>query len=282
MSGFERFERHHRLYVFLIFLGYLLITNSINATSVWMEANRSGSPGIALWEPFVWEYTSTLSVILLLPGLIWLFKKNPPRMTRTGSLLLTHLLGTLVFSILHVAIMVWLREGIYLLAGGDYRFGPVFREFLYEYRKDAWGYLFFYALFYLYNFVYSRLKGEAQLIEQQQDNGWQTAPEHLLVKKLDREFLVKVADIEWLESSGNYVNLHSGGRIYPLRATLSSLMERLGSAGFSRIHRSYAVNHHAIESISYQPSGDGDIRLKNGQTLNLSRRYKDEFKQKFG
>ena len=148
-------------------------------------------------------------------------------------------------------------------------------------RKDVWGYVFFLGLYHLFHFVYRRLKGEANLIEAEPTgNKYAQVPEHLLVKKLDREFLVRVADIEWMESSGNYVNLYSGGRIYPLRSTLAELTDRLRSKGFSRIHRSYAVNHYAIDHISYQPSGDGEIQLKNGHKLNLSRRYKDEFKQK--
>lgn len=129
-------------------------------------------------------------------------------------------------------------------------------------------------------FVYSRLKGEANLISAESEQTIQ-APAHLLVKKLDREFLVKVADIEWLEAAGNYVNLHSAGRIYPLRATFADLTLRLKDKGFSRTHRSYAVNINQIDSISYQPSGDAEIHLQSGKVINLSRRYKEGFKEQF-
>jgi DNA-binding LytR/AlgR family response regulator len=83
-----------------------------------------------------------------------------------------------------------------------------------------------------------------------------------------------------MESAGNYVNLYSDGRIYPLRSTLADLTLRLAEKGFSRTHRSYAVNYSAIDHISYQTSGDGEIHLKNGTVVALSRRYKDEFKQR--
>ncbi|MDN4501551.1 LytTR family DNA-binding domain-containing protein [Alteromonadaceae bacterium BrNp21-10] len=285
MTLFERFDRHQKLYVSLLIFAYLFINNSINATSVWMEVNRDGQPSIELWEPFCWEYTSTLSVFLVLPLVFYLFSLWPPRLSNVWQQLLKHALGTLLYSVLHVSLMVWFRELIYSWQGGDYQFGPILREFLYEYRKDAWGYVFFYTMYNLYHFAYSRLKGEANLIESIQETSTIAqphAPEHLLVRKLDKEFLVKVSDIEWMESSGNYVNLHSNGRIYPLRATLASTIDKLQSAGFSRIHRSYAVNNHAIDNISYQASGDGEITLKNNHKLNLSRRYKDDFKQQFG
>src|SRR5690606_23148625 len=199
--------------------------------------------------------------------------------------LLVHLLGTLVFSVLHVSIMVAMRELIYHWQGGNYNFGPLLREFLYEYRKDAWGYIWFLLTYQLVMFGYSRLKGEAhQLdtaegsVEESQQQKSQKAPEHFLVKKLDKEFLIRTDDIEWLEASGNYVNLHSKGRIYPLRATLGSTLELLSSKGFSRIHRSLAVNHHAIDSIRYDSSVYGDILLKCGKQLALSRRYKEAFR----
>lgn len=292
-SLLARFDQHPLWYSYLLLGCYLLINNSINATSVWMEHSRNPLNTVQLWEPFLWEYSSALSTLLLCPFLHWMFSRYPMRLSNISPLLITHLLGSLVFSVAHVSLMVGFRSVAYGLAQQDYHFGPVLREFFYEYRKDVWGYLFFFGLFQLLQFVYRRLKGEASLIQTGDDTeasaspaadnkpssiSSAAAPRHFLVKKLDKEFLIAVADIEWLEASGNYVNLHSKGRIYPLRATLSNTMEQLATQGFSRIHRSFAVNHHAIDSISYQPSGDGEIQLKNGQQLALSRRYKDDFR----
>lgn len=278
MNGFEHFDRYRRRYLALAIAIYLLVNNSINATSVWMEHSRSGAPDISLWEPFVWEYSSAIATLAILPMLFAWFNRMPLRLSRPGYQLAMHLLGTLAFAVLHVGAMVVLRKLVYAMAGGQYEFGPVFREFFYEYRKDAWGYLFWLVLFQIYQFMYSRVKGEARPIDEKEANS-HAAPDHFLVRKLDREFLVRTNDIEYLESCGNYVNLHSMGRIYPLRTTLAELSARLQSKGFSRIHRSYAVNHNAIGHISYQSSGDGEIELKSGTKLNISRRYKNALKQ---
>lgn len=298
----EMFEQRPLLYSYLLIAIYMLLNNSINATSVWMEHSRDPLNTLQLWEPFLWEYSSAFSALLLCPFLGWMFRRYPMRLSNFKQLLLTHLLGSLLFSMAHVTLMVGIRTAVYALLQRGYDFGPVLREFFYEYRKDVWGYLFFFGMYQLLQFVYRRLKGEASLIQtgdddaesapsddqhndqqrlQQQAKPPATIQSHFLVKKLDKEFLIAIQDIEWLEACGNYVNLHSKGRIYPLRATLSKTMEQLASQGFSRIHRSFAVNHHAIESISYQPSGDGDILLKTGQQLALSRRFKDEFRAAF-
>lgn len=288
---FTRFDKRPNVYMFVLWAFYILVNNTINATSDWMEASRNNAiPEFAFWEPFSWEYSSALSSLLLVPILLWWFRFLPFSLLRIRRFLFFTFIATVVYSALHVSLMVLFRELIYVVMSGNYDFGSVYFEFLYEYRKDAWGYLLFMALYYAYRFIYVRLKGEARLISHQQfgdtANAQQGAiiesetPEHLLVKKLDKEFLVKVSEIEWLESAGNYVNLHAKGRVYPLRSTLSALLPRIASKDFVRVHRSFGVNINQIESISPLPSGDGEIHLLSGKTLALSRRYKDAFRDK--
>lgn len=284
-SMFERFDQRPKLYSYLLLVLYFFINAAINASSVWMEHSRNPANSLSVLEPIVWEYSSAISTLLLCPLLFYWFKRYPLQLTNVKRQLLAYLLGSLLFSLLHVGLMVALRELIYYWHGGNYNFGPLLREFFYEYRKDVWGYIWFLLSYQLLMFGYSRLKGEAHQLDMAEDSVEQIttqknqkAPEHFLVKKLDKEFLIRTDDIEWLEASGNYVNLHSKGRIYPLRATLSSTLDLLNSKGFSRVHRSLAVNHSAIESISYDSSGDGDILLKSGEQLALSRRFKDAFR----
>ena len=291
-NWFEKFDHHKVLYSYLLFALYLLLNNSINASSVWMEHQRDPLSTLQWWEPLVWEYSSAIGTLMLTPFLVWFFNKVPPRFNAVRWQLSLHFAASLLFCIGHISLMVALRKLVYGLLGRGYDFGPLAREFFYEYRKDAWGYLSFLIGYQLLLFVYSRIKGEAHQLDSAEDGVDDNAddsaelkplkaPEHFLVKKLDKEFLIRTDDIEWLEASGNYVNLHSKGRIYPLRATLSTTLAQLSSKGFSRIHRSLAVNHGAIHSISYDPSGDGEVLLKSGERLNLSRRFKDEFRARF-
>lgn len=269
-------------YLVLALLFFMLVNNTINATSVWMEITRDGQPEFALWELFVWEYSSLLANILLLPLIFWIWQRYPLRFSHPYRQLSMHIGVSLLYAIGHVVLMVGMREGVYSWAGGNYDFGPVLREFFYEYRKDVWGYVFFLLVFNLYHRILSRIAGEANIIansESEEVAAPSAPPEHLLVKKLDKEFLVKINKVDWLEASGNYVNLYMGERIYPLRSTLSQLTAKLDSQ-FTRIHRSHAVNHKAIEHIQYSSSGDGDVTLKSGVTLPISRRYKDQLKQK--
>lgn len=284
MTLWQRIEAHPYRYLFLSISVYIVINNTVNAFSVWSDHNRAGIPKIEMWEPFVWEYSSAMSTLFLLPVLMIMFRLAPLKLSRLKTWLFTHFIASIGFSVCHVGIMVAIRKVYYWSVGASYEFGPWLNELFYEYRKDAWGYFCWLILFSVFNALLARIKGEANMIANNEESENSTAdfiPEHFLVKKLDKEFLVKVTEIEWLESAGNYVNLHSNGRIYPLRTTLTELCQRLETVGFSRVHRSYGLNHNAIESIQYFASGDGEITLKNKQKLTLSRRYKDEFKQKF-
>src|SRR5690606_18906906 len=135
-SVFERFDQRPGLYSYLLLTLYFLINAAINASSVWMEHSRNPANSLSVWEPIVWEYSSAISTLLLCPLLFFWFNRYPLQLTNVKRQLLAHLCGSLLFSLLHVATMVALRELIYYWQAGNYNFGPLLREFFYEYRKD--------------------------------------------------------------------------------------------------------------------------------------------------
>lgn len=261
--------------------GLMLLATTINATSILMEAHRAGY-SIPLSQPFITEYTSLVSSLLLIPAVIWLAERYRPSFDQMGRFLAIHLGISIVFSLFHVAIFVALRKLLFGLQGIDYNFSDnLWLDFIYEYRKDAWGYILIVMGIYSYGFILSRLRGEAVAVNQGENAPAESAPDRFLVRKLGKEFVVRVDEVEWLEASGNYVNLHSGERIYPLRTTMAKLIETLDERGFVRIHRSTGVNLDYVDSLTPQDSGDCTVTLKSGHTINLSRRYRDTFRERF-
>ena len=280
MNKLQHFQKYKLRYEVLVIFCYFLFNSLISATSVIMEANRSGEPNFQLWEPFVWQWSSALGIISLLPACVWLLKKQPFNWSKIKYSLAIYFICSILFSIFHVSVMVAIREFVYWTQSLNYNFGNIFIEFLYEYRKDLMSFISLLVVIKGYDFIVSQLQGEASPIAVGEEEIVTQRFDRLLVKKLGKEFIVKVEDIEWLESSGNYVNLHIKGRIYPTRATLTQLIAQIEDQGFCRIHRSHAVNLNNIESITPLSSGDSEVRLSNGKTLNLSRRYKDAFKSR--
>jgi len=277
MARSPHFLHYSNQYGALLLMAYIFINNTINATSDIMEAKRDGQLPFQLWEPFVWEYSSAVSTLLLVPGIIYLLHFKPFNLQAITRSLLLYISASFLFSVLHVGIMVGLRKLIYWSQAGSYDFGLLWYEFLYEYRKDLWGFVFLIVVIKGYQYLIGQLKGEAHVLQQTEES-IQPQFERLLVRKLGKEFIIKVSEVEWLESAGNYVNLHIDGRVYPLRATLTKLSEQLKSQGFCRIHRSHAVRLDAIRSITPIQSGDSEVTLISGKKLNLSRRYKEQFK----
>ncbi|WP_196139144.1 LytTR family DNA-binding domain-containing protein [Aliikangiella sp. G2MR2-5] len=279
MSRLKHYQQYHVWYEILAIVIFFAINNTILATSVIMEEHRDGSSDLALWEPFVWEYSSAISTMLLIWPLVRFLRKCPFNWTSVGYSLLLYFIASVIFSLSHIALMVLIRKLVYWWTGGNYDFGDLGYELVYEYRKDLWSFVFLIFIYHGYAYISSQLLGEANLVQDGEEQKATPDCERLLVKKLGKEFIIKVSEIEWLESSGNYVNLHVAGRIYPMRSTLNRLVEQIAEKGFYRIHRSYAVNLDQIDSITPLGSGDSEVKLNNGKVLNLSRRYKDGLKE---
>jgi len=110
-----------------------------------------------------------------------------------------------------------------------------------------------------------------------------TTPDRIVVRSGSTTFFVKLEDIQWLEASGNYVRLHTAARDPRalVRDTLAHLAEWL-PPNFLRVHRSAIVNLDAVAEVRTQPSGDGEIALKSGVRVGLSRRFHTAFYQRVG
>lgn len=270
----EVFLSHQRWFE----IGFWVILASVdawvNALSVLDDYQRLGLE-VHAWEPYCWEFSSRLVWIALIPLVITFERRVPLHTDRLFRHLGWHVLFSVILSLLHVLGMVLIREGVYAAQGFEYDFGHWPEELLYEYRKDVMSYVSLLAVILLYRFVVSRIRGEAQVVATGEDAGSIGRPDRLLIRKLGREFVIRVEDIEWIETSGNYMNLHLGGRIYPLRSTLKALLAQLDPGQFVQIHRTLVVNLDRVVEIIPGDSKDATVVMNQGQRLTLSRRYRD-------
>ncbi len=98
----------------------------------------------------------------------------------------------------------------------------------------------------------------------------------IMVKDRDSIRFVQVDEIDWLEGAGNYVRVHAGSASHLIRATLAGLCERLDPRRFVRIHRSTIVNVDRIREVQPWAGGDYVAILHDGETLKVSRSYRDD------
>ncbi|TFW31675.1 LytR/AlgR family response regulator transcription factor [Massilia horti] len=97
----------------------------------------------------------------------------------------------------------------------------------------------------------------------------------LLVSERTGTRIVKVADIQWIESADNYVVLHTASGAPLLRQTLAGLAASLG-AGFVRCHRRAAVQLEWIERVVPLEKGDCELVLRGGGRVPCSRQYRND------
>jgi two-component system LytT family response regulator len=107
-------------------------------------------------------------------------------------------------------------------------------------------------------------------------------PARLAVRTEGKILFVPVAEVDWIEACGNYVNVHSGGRAYLLRRPLHHLEQRLDPACFLRAHRSVIVNVNRIREIQPYFQGNHVIILSNGDKLFASRAGMQRLQQILG
>jgi two-component system LytT family response regulator len=101
-----------------------------------------------------------------------------------------------------------------------------------------------------------------------------TALTRFAVKDRDGILLVRVDEVDWVGSAGNYAELHVGERSFLIRKMLSDLEEELDPLSFARISRSTIVNIGRVQRLRTLWHGDFAVHLKDGKVLRMSRRYR--------
>ncbi len=98
--------------------------------------------------------------------------------------------------------------------------------------------------------------------------------QRVVVRSAGRVILLKAADIDWLEGSGNYVTLHVGRSTYLLRESLSALERKLDPDQFVRSHRSAIVNVDRIRELGPWCGGEQALVLQDGTQLTIGRVFR--------
>jgi two-component system, LytTR family, response regulator len=103
-----------------------------------------------------------------------------------------------------------------------------------------------------------------------------TPRERLSIRQTDgRTVSLVPSEIVWIESDGNNVTLHLRSAKLKLRATMASFLERVRTFGFTRIHRSYAVNAALVRELQPWSHGEYVVVMDDGTRLNSSRTFRE-------
>ena len=106
-------------------------------------------------------------------------------------------------------------------------------------------------------------------------NRQHASAERLAIRADGRVYFVRVQDIDWIETAGNYVRLHTGKASHLLRESLASLETRLDAGRFLRIHRTTIANVEHLKELQPWFSGEFIAIMQDGTRLKVSRGYRD-------
>jgi two-component system LytT family response regulator len=104
--------------------------------------------------------------------------------------------------------------------------------------------------------------------------GRAAAVRQVLVRDGDRAFFLPVEQVERVSAAGNYVEVHTAGKVHLIRDSLTAFVAQLDPGEFLRVHRSHVVRLGFIAELRPLFHGDYELTLRDGTTLPLSRRYK--------
>ena len=121
--------------------------------------------------------------------------------------------------------------------------------------------------------------------EEQPDEPENNIPDGMKRKLLVRDSgVVKVIpfdDIDWVDAAGDYMCVHASGETHVIRSTLRDLMAKLDDNLFVRIHRSTIVNVERVVSVTPLQKGGSLLHLTQGESLKVSRNYRDSIRKFF-
>ncbi|MDC7809575.1 LytTR family transcriptional regulator [Sphingomonas koreensis] len=255
-----------RLIVAIAGLFALLVVLQLvsNYSTMVTDLRRSGSDEPA-WHVAVWQGSSTLVWLLLVPVVWQAVARIQPRTMGWPRALALHALLTIPVSLVHILGMIALRHLAYTVVGESYRFTQDWGvALLYEYRKDMVTYVT--LTLFAAAAQWALRRGET-MPPPIQGSG--------LIEIADGRTVLHIplAEIGWAASAGNYVEIGWRDRTVLQRSTLAALAERLGTS-FVQIHRSRIVRRSAIRRVETERSGDFTVTLEDGTTLRGSRRYR--------
>ena len=98
----------------------------------------------------------------------------------------------------------------------------------------------------------------------------------LVGERGQRLYVLKAEKIEYVESHGNYVKLHSGGAEFISRDSITRLAAVLAGSGFIRIARFLVINVGAIEYMQRAGHGTYTFTMLSGSVLHSGARYRGE------
>jgi len=100
----------------------------------------------------------------------------------------------------------------------------------------------------------------------------------IAIKGPGRIQLLRVDEIDWLESAANYVRVHAGRASHLFRTTVAAMEAQLDPSAFVRIQRGTIVNIDRVVELQASFNREHVVLLRDGTRLTLNAAYRDRLR----
>jgi two-component system LytT family response regulator len=108
----------------------------------------------------------------------------------------------------------------------------------------------------------------------------QEIPDRFVIKSAGRVVFLRIEEIDWLRTVGNYVRLQVGRDAHLMRETMNGMEAKLSPDKFMRIHRSTIVNLDRVKEVQPWAKGEYVVIMRDGTRLIMSRRYRERLNER--
>lgn len=177
-----------------------------------------------------------------------------------------HVAIGVVWSFLHIllfaSVFVFVSNLVFSPA---HRFAPIFNGALSNQLYIALLWYIVFPVIYISRLKTTKLK-----------NGY---AEMVRLKNGAKVCTVLTSSIQLISTDKPYSSIYVGEQKYLDGKSLKEFEKALDPIIFLRVHRSAIVNVKCIKELESRSNGDYDAKLENGQTIRLSRHYRNNWKQ---
>lgn len=231
-----------------------------------------------------WYLWGLLSLVVA-----WLGRRFQVDRARFERHFFIHLGASLDLALLHVVAVAAVQNALYAIRGEPFPFTQrLIDTFTLFYHWDVLVYWAILAVVHALDYhrgleerhaMAAALEAQLKALsgspgEGVEPRGRRAFAERLLIADDGRSRFIRAADVEWFEAARNYVRLHSGGRAYVVRSTLTELEDQLDPGQFRRVSRSALVNVDRVREVQPWFHGDAVVILESGRRIRMSRRYR--------
>ena len=104
--------------------------------------------------------------------------------------------------------------------------------------------------------------------------------DRIIIRSGGRVVFLRVEEIDWMSTVGNYVRLHVGRDSHLMRETMTGMEAKLNPDRFMRIHRSTMVNLDRVKEVQPWAKGEYVVIMRDGTRLIMSRRYRERLNER--